>query len=467
MSEKEVPSVKDALNEYFRLKEKFVLDNKANKKKILNNTNLSKREKRTEYLKLRPKCVNCKRPSRKGTIFSIKFNPSTDKTDSFRIFKATCGDLANPCNLDLEIHIGAYEPIDTLINNIRDEITEYKNQIINDKNKLLFGLITTESAIENFDTNKSYINILTSMYDNYLDRWNSIVDNQEKKLELDETITLTYENINKIKDCIKKMNENNEVQYAVDAANIYHTTLEPLLIKTRHLKYNENIVYRDDNNDGCKLIQKAYTINNILLESFSSKVISYNFGLGSTKDKKKKSLLTIESDSLDSDKETADEKEDGKFTINIQEPGQTNKNLEDEPIIGQGKDGIAWNIPEYQKLWDKLPEKLKTEFKLNIDWMKEFMNKCVNDRQKPYGEGCQLTTPPNLVVPPRKMENGQYDFGVSIYNKSFNSLPKTLQETYLTFYKEDPKTKEKIYTMLEDAMNKLVEKNVDFGRGFF
>jgi hypothetical protein len=126
-------------------------------------------------------------------------------------------------------------------------------------------------------------------------------------------------------------------------------------------------------------------------------------------------------------------------------------------------------IQEYKNLWYKLPKKLKGEFKLNIDWMKDFMYKCVNAKKKggPGFNGCRLPTPPNIIIPPRETSNGQYDFGVSIYNIAFNKQPKSLQQTYLTFYKEDPATKVKNYKMLEDAMNSLVEKEVDFGRGFF
>jgi hypothetical protein len=101
--------------------------------------------------------------------------------------------------------------------------------------------------------------------------------------------------------------------------------------------------------------------------------------------------------------------------------------------------------------------------------MKEFMHKCVNDRKThgPSWNGCNLTTPPNIVIPPRKMENGQYDFGISIYNKAFSKLPQSSQELYLTFYKEDPVSKVKNYNMLEEAINGLVQKEVEFGRGFF
>jgi hypothetical protein len=458
MSEQDIPSLNDALNEYFSLKEKFENTNKSIKKKIINNSTLSKREKRSMYLTLRPKCVNCKRPSKLGTLFSIVFHPSDNKTDEYRSFKASCGDLADPCNLDININIGSYEPLDKLMNDIRNEINTIKNEIINDKNKLLFGLITTESAIENFDNNKSYINILTSVYEKYLNEWNNIVENPQKKLELEESLVQSYTLISEIKYCIKKFNETGDNKYTVDAANIYHKTLKPTLDKIRNLKYKETLVFNDDSENVCKLIQKPYSEINTLITGYNSKVISYDVGLKAKKFTPKKKLLIIESD---------EEKEEEPMIKIV--PRDSQGVLEDEPIIGKGEDGIEWNEPEYQKLWSKLPPKLKSAFKLNIDWMNEFMKKCVNEQiKKPIGwNGCRLTTPPNIVIPPRKMENGQYDFGVSIYNEVFNKQPTSLQNTYLTFYKNDPSTKEKNYKMLEDALNLLVEKEVNFSTGFF
>jgi hypothetical protein len=454
MSIQEIPSVNEALNEYFRLKNKFENENNVYKKRIINNQTLSKKEKRTEYLKLMPKCVNCKRPSKKGTIFSIVYHPSNDKTDAYRTFKAICGDLADPCNLNIDINIGQRDSLDKLMNNIRNEITEYKNKIIDDKNKLLFGLITTETALENFDYNKSYISDLTSVYENYLDTWNNEIDKPEKKTELEESLVQAYENINIIKDCIKKMNENNDNKYAIDAANIYYKVLKPLLDKIRQLKYSENTVYNNENNT-CNLIQKKYKIEDTLLTSYPDKIISFDVGLNAKVPQKKKPGLIIELE----DEESITPK------ISIQEPTENKLDVEippDEPIIGQGKDGISWNNPKYQELWNKLPSKMTSEFKVNIDWMKDFMNKCVNDRNKKFGKGCRLSTPPNLIIPPKQMDNGQYDFGVSIYNKTFNSQPKTLQNTYLTLYREDPISKERNYKMLEDALNTLIEKELDF-----
>lgn len=453
----QIPSPNDAIFEYYRLKEKFENDMSINKRKIINNPTLSNREKRSEYLKLMPKCVNCKRPSKRGTIFSIIYYPADDMISEHRVFKASCGDLANPCNLHIEVNVGAKNLLDEELNKIRNEIIEAKNNIINDKNKLLFGLITTESALENFDNNRTYISELTSIYEKYLDMWNKEVEDPQKKLELEESLVKSYETINIIKDCIVKMNENDNNQFAIEAATIYHTTLQPLLNKIRHLKYSENMVFHDENND-CKLIQRKYTIDNILISGYTSKVVAYDVGLKAIKPSKSiKPGLMIE----DSDEEKRGKLEK-ELTIKIEE-------IIDEPIIGQGKDGISWNNEDYQYLWDRLPEKLKTEFKSNIEWMNLFMKKCVNERKNhgPMWNGCSLPTPPNLIIPPREMENGQYDFNVSIYNRAFNKQPKTLQQTYLTFYSENPQTKEKNYNMLIDAMNRLVEKEVDFGRGYF
>jgi hypothetical protein len=458
----EIPTPNEAIFEYYRLKEKFENDMNINKRKIINNPTLSNREKHYEFIKLMPKCVNCKRPSKRGTIFSITYRDADDKVSEHRIFKATCGDLVVPCNLNIEINIGVKHLLDEELTSIRNEITEAKNIIINDKNKLLFGLITTESALENFDNNKTYISELTSIYEKYLDMWNKEVEDPEKKLELEESLVKSYESINIIKDCIKKMNENNDNQFAKEAAIIYHTTLEPLLNKIRHLKYSENMVFHDENNH-CKLIQRKYATDNILISGYTSKVVAYDVGLKPIRTKNKKQGLKFED--LDEEKVSKLEKD---LTINIKEPGIVEEII-DEPIIGLGKDGISWNNSDYQYLWSRLPEKLKIEFKSNIDWMKEFMKKCVNER-KNHGvqwNGCRLPTPPNLVIPPRQMENGEYDFGVSIYNRAFKNLPSFNKSTYLTLYNVNPETKEKNYDMLINAMNNLVEKEVDFGRGYF
>lgn len=453
-----IPTPKDALNEYFKLKSKFEDDININKKKISNHS-ASKKEKRSEFLKLMPKCVNCRRPSKKGTIFSTIYYPETETTGAYRKLSASCGNIVDPCNLNIEIHLGQTEQLDYLISNMKKEIKTYKDKIINDKNKLLFGLITTETALDNFDFNKNYINDLTSVYEMYLDQWNKLIENPDKKLELDESHIILYENIHKIKDCIKQMNQNDNNKFASDAAEIYVTTVKPILDKIRHLKYNENIVYHDDYDNKCKLIQRPYTNLDLGVSAYPDKVVHYDVGLQVINVQKNnpQRVPTVESV----------EEEESPIMIRVQSPSlplhpstnQSSKPLtnqstiqRDEPIVG--KDGIEWSVPEYKQLWRELPDSLKNEFVLNIVWMKEFMHKCVIDRKNNIE--CKLTTPPNLILPP-KMTNNQYDFGIALYNKVFNAQPSTLQNTYLTYYTENPTTKAKDYSKLEDALNKLVQ----------
>ena len=275
-SAKTIYNVKETLNEYFKLKLQYETQIMANKKKIMNNSTLSNREKRSEFLKLKPKCINCKRPG--GTRFKTTFFKETDKDESCRQYKATCGVIADPCNLDITVQIGKVDLLPNLLNNIQDEINEHKNTVINDKNKLLFGCITTEDALSRFETLKDDISFYTSFYEIYLETYNAIVDNDDTKTELNSAMSDYYIQIDKIKDCIKKMNETGNIQYAHDAVVIQTTILMPLMDKLRGLKYNETTVFRNEDTNTCNLIQTIYSIQKLSYSSFTDKVVSYNVG---------------------------------------------------------------------------------------------------------------------------------------------------------------------------------------------
>lgn len=450
----EVISVKEALNEYFKLKLKYEEQITKEKKKIINNISLSKKEKRTEFLKLKPKCINCKKPG--GTIFQTVFFSSTDTEDSNREYRARCGIIADPCNLDIKIKLYKVDLLPDILNNMAEDIKKYKNTVIDDKNKLLFGYITAETALSKFDELKEDISLTSSIYEEYLSEYNKIVDNTEKKAELDESISNSYIQIQQIKECISKMNETGNSQYAVDAVTIYDTILKPLLLKIRNLKYTDSIVFYDDANNTCNLVQTQFNSESLSYGSSGDKVLSYNVGYSGIKINKKK--IVIESSSSNSEEEptTVTEKEESR------KPIPSGEIPREEPIYGEGKDGITWKNNEYVKLWDRMPEKLKDALKGNHEWLTDFMYNCVNNRAN--SKPCEMTTPSDLKLPPELLPSGQYDFGVEIYNTLFNKLAKTLQTTYLTFFSERDGVKN--YKMLENAMNDLVKKEVGFSNGY-
>jgi len=273
--------VYDALNEFFKLKYDFELELSNYKRNIIFNNSLSKKEKRSAFLKLMPKCINCKRPSKKGTIFSITFNETTEDFFSHRKFKCICGNLTDPCNLNIEIIIGDYEKVYDLMEEMKKEINNLKNEIIDDKNKLLFGLITTEMAIERFESNKTDMNNATLLYENYFNIYHNTIDNPKKNEELNNSMLLLYENISKIKECMKQMNETNNSQFAIDAANIYINVLQPLLVKIRTLKYSETGIYYNHLNSTYHLIQEKTKLSDLLIPSILDKVVHFELGFTS------------------------------------------------------------------------------------------------------------------------------------------------------------------------------------------
>ena len=452
---KNIPDVKEALNEYYKLKLKYETTIAANKKKIINNPTLSKREKRSEFLKLKPKCINCLRPG--GTLFKTNFYAEDGNDDSYREHSATCGIIADPCNLKIKIQIGKVEFLLELLNEMEKEIKTLKNKVIDDKNKLLFGYLSTEEALHSFDVSKEEISLYSSLYEKYLETYNNIVDNEEKKINLNDSILNLHIQINEVKKCITQMNNTDNVQYANDAANIYRTSIIPLVEIIRKLKYNESYVHYNEDANACNLIQKKYSIENLCLSLLQDKVVSFDTGY-EIKQKKKPDAFVIEDNS--SSMSTSSQE-----PILIRNPANynyTNSNEikipMDEPIYGKGIDGIKWKIPEYSRLWNTLHVELKSVLRPDNEWLKAFMFNCVN--KKANGQLCKFLAPNNLKMPPEKLPDGSYDLGVRIYTDVFNKLPKSLQGTYLTLYSTEDGVKK--YDMLVEAITDLVAKAVKF-----
>lgn len=490
----------DMIHTFYKLKRTFDEKQEETKMSIIKNKSLSKREKRARFLEIKPKCINCNHPSKNGTLFTIHYSKSTEHTDDFRIFKIVCGNVSNPCPLHIEIHVEGVQPLDMLLDEITTELEQEKRHIIDLKNKLLFGLIDKQTAIAIFEDETELITTFTTLYEYYLFKWTQVVNNADKKVELEESIKLAYQKVNEIKELVVKMNEESDEQYALNVARISCKELEPLLSKIRQLKYSKN-TWEDT-----RLVQQVTTIQD-LEEPAKITVVANNIGQGigkgttkgttkgtnkgtnkekgtnkGTMNKLKGKQLEIqekeEKGDEDEDEEgREEEKKEGEglpmvessdteyteedasyggapISINIKEP--------QDPIIGRGDSGVDWTSDEYKQLWSLLPTKLKELFKLNLGWMKDFMYKNVRAHAVNPHYVYQITTPPNIQIPPSILSNGKYEFKVDIYNKLFNSMDPNTQQSYLALYKQDPLTREKSYKQMEDALNSLVEKDVQF-----
>jgi hypothetical protein len=111
------------------------------------------------------------------------------------------------------------DSVETLENNIKEldnSIQEDKNEIIQKKNELLFGYITSETAINIFESYKTNLNDSYELKNFFLELLISKTDNVEKQQELKDLLAEYYVTIKNIKQDVKDANIENNFQLIED-----------------------------------------------------------------------------------------------------------------------------------------------------------------------------------------------------------------------------------------------------------
>jgi hypothetical protein len=283
--EKQTLTPIEAINEFYRLKDKYESEYYDKYVKPILKNNKSKKEKRIEYSRL-PKhaCINCKRNV--DTIFSITFNGD----DYIRQFIAKCGDLSDPCPLDIQINYSFRNQIKKLVYTGMNEIEKIKLEIIKQKNSALF-----------FD-NKNIVSVfekLTEKLKNETESTGAAIetdilknDNPEKKALLNRTIDEFGKGfILPFKQMIQDYKNNNDELKVNQAIKFYIDEMIPKLKEIQQLKYDVNLIEFDNTSNEYKLIQYPNSLENqeYYFES-DDKVIKFVKGVKKTKTNKTKTL---------------------------------------------------------------------------------------------------------------------------------------------------------------------------------
>jgi len=438
-------SVNEALNEFYNLKSKYESDFNKDKQKIIKNKSLSWKEKKQEFKQLKPKCINCKRPV--GTIFSVK-HLGKENEDS-RELKAICGSLSEPCNLNITINPGVTYNIMNHIKELEKDNEDYKNEIIEYKNKLLFGYTTTEAAIEKFDKTKEAINDISFLLNFNYEQLFDIVDNKSKNENIQKLQEELYFFIAEIKQSISKFNTTTNVQFVRDAVEIYVKQMQPKIDELVTLKYKVNLVEYDESNGTYHLIQKKLGIATLEDNYVEPSVMSFVYG----------DVSSVPAKSKSKPKQKANIVVDEESQFENMQPLQT-RNM---PVYND--DGtIRWENPEYQNVWNKLPIAYKKALMSdgNRDWLLETMDKYV--QYKKENKPVVFVAPANLIIPPQVQSDGTYNFGNNIYNNIFNKLDKSYLNTLLTLYSE--KNGQRNYNMMMDTVNNIVKQELGFTNNY-
>jgi len=251
-----------ALNTYYKMKhnyEKEVKDKVENIRQslrldegiVFRKINLKKAKKEMQDFKA--KCQNCKR--KVGMIFTTTFN----KENLTPVINCVCGDTTSPCNLNISLETGTTEPLQNIILDETKDIDEYKEKIIIDKNKLLFGFLTADKVLDNYEKYKEELNMSFERFDFYFQEYNGIVNDAKKEQQI-KTLQVQYNNyVQELRENMKKYEISREKQY-LDSAVEIHNNISNKAKELEELKYNDMRIEKDEDNGTFHLIQCKVTI---------------------------------------------------------------------------------------------------------------------------------------------------------------------------------------------------------------
>lgn len=286
-------TVDEAVNKYYSLKaeyEKTISDSKLYSKPLKGG--LSIKERRKVYLKKKHKCVNCKRPV--GSKFTTSLNEMGERS-----LIALCGDVTSPCPLNINIYLESTADFRDEMDESEKEINDLKKKIILDKNNLIFGYITSEQAVENFDKIKEDLSSKIKTYESLKEFVIDITDDIENVDSLKKKENLLDDTIFQFKKMVGDFEKTKDVQYIQDLVEIYINKLLPVIKyddrgnpkKINNLlknimteKYSYIAVEKNElDEDGVyKLIQIPHTIQDFEFAGSgenSGKVVSFRIGL--------------------------------------------------------------------------------------------------------------------------------------------------------------------------------------------
>ena len=214
----------DALNEYFKMKASYEKDLNKAKRTVYEKAPTQKMG-RNSVKAVKIPCVKCKRPV--GTQFLMKNNK----------YVAICGDVRNPCNLDIQIYNGMFSLYETVMQDYKTELELSKQKIICDKLDVLFSYISEEQSIVEFKKDLDEYNINNGAYNEFVSAHNEIYNNPVK----DDFVTKKNEVIFKLTESVRALlaeyKESNNHELLSQAVRVQAEQITAEARNLRMLKY--------------------------------------------------------------------------------------------------------------------------------------------------------------------------------------------------------------------------------------
>lgn len=243
----------DEVNNYFKLKESYNDKLNQEKQKIINNKDLTAKEKRQKFHQYKKKCINCKQLG--GTIFTQKDN----------IFKAYCGNTAKPCNLNISINREQKILIDEKLIEYITTINSIKKQIILTKLDYVFNYTSEDESIVKFNELKTNLNDITDNYNTLYTQYINITHNLDNNDTIMTKLLNRADLINSIKSRMSLFKSTNNVKYVKECIELFITDLTQLNRELRELQFNIINIEKIDNE--YHLIKDSYTLKELQINN--------------------------------------------------------------------------------------------------------------------------------------------------------------------------------------------------------
>jgi len=238
----------EEINKYYALKKKYEESVTQEKKKLLKNDSLSSADKTARFKEMVFKCVNCKKKG--GTIF----------TNNNNVLKAVCGS-STPCELNIEINKGKIVQLREILDIDANHIDFLKEDIISIKLKYLFKIIDQAEALSAFDSLSGDLSSRAIDQQQFIKKYNDIVDNKNKEFQLKTYIDKLNLEIDNIKKLNKLYQTDKKESILKTIIENYTGIIQPLVNDIRELKYNYFTIEVDEKQNMDYFITEPYTIS--------------------------------------------------------------------------------------------------------------------------------------------------------------------------------------------------------------
>tara|TARA_Y100000591_G_scaffold302657_1_gene297914 strand:- start:1381 stop:2133 length:753 start_codon:yes stop_codon:yes gene_type:complete len=242
----------EELNQYFKLKNNYYEKINSEKQAIINNKQLTKKEKQQKFTQTTKRCINCKQIG--GTNFTNENN----------VFRAYCGNTKSPCKLNINIKRQQKVLIPEKIREYIYEINSLKSRIILLKLDFVFNFISEEKSIQTFSELKEKLTQISNkyieIYDKYLNIKNKLAIQDELRIKIIDRQQL----INHIKTNMNLYKTSNNISYVKEIIELYNNDLQNIIQEMKKIQYNQYIVETRDMKN--YLVKQEYVLKDLEID---------------------------------------------------------------------------------------------------------------------------------------------------------------------------------------------------------